>query len=163
MSTPGAMHGPLPPVTKGLSLIDALHPQPAVHAVPGAAPGGRCGGHDAAGVSGWMAVGEGALGVATLPAGAPPRTRGASHLLECVQSRFLICKVRAIQCHKSQMPAQLCHQMGLGSIPAPPLSSYRTVGEALHRSVPPFLIYKTGLGGDGYGYECAGTLEVPKA
>lgn len=74
---------------------------------------------------------------------------------------FLIWKVRAIQCHQSQMPAQLCHQMRLGSIPAPPLSSYRTVGQSLQRSVPQFLIYKMGEG--GCGYECAGTLEVPKA
>lgn len=37
------------------SLTDAFHPKPAIHTDPWAAAGGRCGGHDTAGVSGCMA------------------------------------------------------------------------------------------------------------
>lgn len=50
-----------------LSSPDALHPQPAVHTVTRAAPGGRRGGHDAAGVSG----GGGSVSGHRLPPGCP--------------------------------------------------------------------------------------------
>lgn len=68
----GPGRGARPPAGRPLALSpDALHPQPATHAVPRAAPGGRRGGHDAAGVSGGGRVSEGSAQGRPTPAGAP--------------------------------------------------------------------------------------------